>query len=77
MEGVAKGRIGRKENNGIDDRCCYEKGNGRVTRNFLFQETIDNGDDSTFARREKYPNEGPKKISPPDFEGENDKPCQV
>lgn len=65
MEGVAKGRIGRKENNGIDDRCCYEKGNGRVTGDLLFQKTIDNGDNSTFTRGKKNPDKGPKKDSPP------------
>jgi len=65
MEGVAKGRIGCKENNRIDDRCCHKKGNSRVTGNLLFQKTIDNGDDSTFTRREKYSNEGAKKDSPP------------
>ena len=65
MEGVAKGRIGRKENNGIDNRCCHKKGNGCVTGNLFFQKTIDNGDDSTFTRGEKYPDEGAKKDSPP------------
>ena len=65
MEGVAKGRIGRKENNGIDNRCCHKKGNSCVTWNLLFQKTIDDGDDSTFTRREKNPYEGAKKDSPP------------
>ena len=65
MEGMAKGRIGRKEDNRIDNRCSHKKRNSRVTRNFLFQETIDNGDDSTFTRREKNPYEGAKKDSPP------------
>ena len=65
MEGVAKGRIGRKENNRIDNRRCYEKGNGRVTGNLFFQKTIDNGDNPTFARGKKNPYEGAKKDSPP------------
>ena len=65
MEGVAKGRIGRKENNGIDDRCCHKKGNGRVTGNLFFQKTIDNGNNSTFTRGKKNPYEGTKKDSPP------------
>ena len=65
MEGVAKGRIGRKENNRIDNRCCYEKGNGCVTGNLLFQKTIDNGDNSTFTRGKKHPDEVAKKDSPP------------
>ncbi|CAG5149626.1 Uncharacterised protein [Streptococcus pneumoniae] len=65
MEGVAKGRIGRKKNNGIDNRCCHKKRNGRVTWNLFFQKTIDDGDDSTFTRREKYTDKGPKKDSPP------------
>ena len=65
MEGVAKGRIGRKEDNRIDNRRCYEKGNSRVTGNLLFQKTIDNGDNSTFTRGKKNPDEGSKKDSPP------------
>ena len=65
MEGVAKGRIGRKENNRIDNRCCYEKGNSRVTGDLLFQKTIDNWNDSTLARRKEKANEGTKKDPPP------------
>lgn len=61
MEGVVKGRIGCKENNGIDNRCCYKKGNGCVIGNFFFQKMIDNGDDFIFIRREKYFDKGFKK----------------
>ena len=65
MKGIAKGRISRKKYNGIDNRCCNKKGNSRVTGDLLFQKTIDNGDDSTFTRGEKYPDKGSKKDSPP------------
>ena len=46
---IAKGGVGSKENDGIDDRGRCQEGNGCVSRDLLFQKAIDDRNNPAFT----------------------------
>ena len=60
---IAKGCIGGKENDGIDNRSGCQEGNGRVCRDLLFQKSVDNRNNPTFTWGKNKADKGSKQNS--------------